>query len=121
MRIDRSHVLLVALLCIGCSVFASSSLQQPFKCSSTNDVDACNALGQLYYSTNGPNSWQVAQGWADAAASERPTDYCSFFGVMCAGQVDIPINAWNDYAHTTSTSSSHFPGPQEPLGTIISL
>ena len=49
-----------------------------------NNVILCNALGDLYYATNGPNwissmgpSWQ-ANGGFTAAASGASTNYCNF-------------------------------------------
>jgi hypothetical protein len=49
---------------------------QPSCGSVFNDLAACSALGDLYYSTGGP-SWVVNGGWS-AAAQGIPTDYCQF-------------------------------------------
>ena len=118
MRPDR--FLCGALLCLASSLASSSLQQPPFTCSPTNDGAACSALGQLYYATNGPTSWVEADGWAEAAVG-TPTNYCTFFGILCAGQADILINEWNDYAHTTSSSSTTFSHGLFPDGTLISL
>ena len=56
----------------------------PFTCctgqascgSAINDPVVCAALGELYYSTNGPG-WYNRVGWSSAAAG-TPTSYCNF-------------------------------------------
>jgi len=42
-----------------------------------NDPAVCNALGDLYYATNG-GGWTNRGGWASAAAGNA-TDYCGFW------------------------------------------
>jgi len=68
-----------------------SSWPGPFVCCSgqascggaVNDPAVCNALGDLYYATNG-SGWSNRGGWASAAAGNA-TDYCGFFGTLCSG------------------------------------
>ena len=47
---------------------------RPFKCTRQDEV--CEALGDLYYATNGAH-WYNRGGWKDAA-SGIPTSYCNF-------------------------------------------
>jgi hypothetical protein len=50
----------------------------PFAC--TKQDAACEALGDLYYATNG-DGWLRKTGWESAAAGVA-TDYCSFYSLL---------------------------------------
>ena len=57
-----------------------------FTCASSgNDATTCAALGDLYTATNGA-SWASNSGWSSAAAGTA-TDYCTFGGIFCRGDV----------------------------------
>jgi hypothetical protein len=58
---------------------------QLFTCGANNDATVCSALGDLYNATNG-SYWTYQTGWSEATAG-TPTDYCTFYGVICSSGV----------------------------------
>ena len=58
---------------------AAAAPRGPFVCTVLGTV--CDALGDLYYATNGAN-WPRHAGWRDASEGV-PTDYCSFGNAKC--------------------------------------
>ena len=58
----------------------------PFACAKQDA--ACEALGDLYYATNGA-AWTIRDGWDKAAAGLPGIDYCSFYvygnDTLCTG------------------------------------
>ena len=68
--------------CGGATVVEYSAKEEPVNCGRGPFVCArqdatCEALGDLYYATNG-SGWANKQGW-EAAAAGVATEYCSFY------------------------------------------
>ena len=66
---------------------ALPSCQSVLTCGVNNDATCCRALGDFYNATSGA-SWitTMRTGWS-AAATGTPTDYCTFFGVLCSNGI----------------------------------
>lgn len=70
--------------CSGAVVVEYSSKEPPVDCEPfvcTVQDEACDALGDLYYATNG-SGWIRQKGWLEAAAGQA-VDYCGFDGLGC--------------------------------------
>ena len=65
-----------------------------------NDPVQCDALGDLYFGTNG-TGWTINAGWRSAAAG-TPTDYCSFAQTACDGVGNV-LELYEPAARTHAT------------------
>ena len=85
--------------CGGSVVVEYSSKEEPVDCKRgpfvcTKQDATCEALGDLYYATNG-SGWTNNSGWADAAAG-KATDYCNFYPGMSSGGATAGVPCTSD-------------------------